>query len=163
MTATRTGHGPRRFGDLARPLLSPALRRQGFAQQEIVTRWADVVGAMLAARSMPERLKFPQGERIDGTLFVRVESSFALEFQHLTPQILDRVNTFYGYRAVSKLVLKQGPLPRPAARPRTTDKPLPAEAEAGLRDSLESMKPGPLKDALVRLGRRVLADEKPPK
>jgi hypothetical protein len=163
MTATRTGHGPRRFSDLARPLLSPALRRQGFAQQEIVTRWSDVVGAMLAARSMPERLKFPQGERVDGTLFIRVESSFALEFQHLTPQILDRVNTFYGYRAVSKLVMKQGPLPRAKVRIAAPDKPLTAEIEAGLRDSLESMKSGPLKDALTRLGRRLLADEKPPK
>lgn len=158
MTKNRTGLGPRRFGDLARPLLSPALRKQGFAQNEIVTRWREVVGALLASRSMPERLRFPQGERIDGTLFIRVESSFALEFQHLTPQILERVNTFYGYRAVAKLVMKQGPIPRPAARPAAAEKPLPAETQAGLESSLEGMKPGPLKDALNRLGRRLLAD-----
>ena len=160
MTDNRTGHGPRRFGDLARPLLSPALRKQGFAQNEIVTRWREVVGALLASRSMPERLRFPQGERIDGTLFIRVESSFALEFQHLTPQILERVNTFYGYRAVAKLVMKQGPIPRPAVRPAAADKPLPAEAHAGLEHSLEGLKSGPLKDALNRLGRRLLADGK---
>ncbi len=162
MTATRTGHGPRRFGDLARPLLSPALRRQGFAQNEIVTRWREVVGPLLASRSMPERLRFPQGERIDGTLFIRVESSFALEFQHLTPQILDRVNTFYGYRAVSRLVMKQGPLPRAAVRRPKAEAPLSPSAETGLRDSLEGLKPGPVKDALARLGRRLLADGKTP-
>ena len=160
MTKNRTGLGPRRFGDLARPLLSPALRKQGFAQNEIVTRWREVVGALLASRSMPERLRFPQGERIDGTLFIRVESSFALEFQHLTPQILERVNTFYGYRAVVKLVMKQGPIPRPAARLSAAEKPLPAAAQAGLESSLEGMKPGPLRDALNRLGRRLLADGK---
>jgi hypothetical protein len=160
MSEHRTGQGPRRFGDLAKPLLSPALRRQGFAQQEIVTRWRDVVGPLLAARSMPERLRFPQGERADGTLFIRVESSFALEFQHLTPQILDRVNTFYGYRAVARLVMKQGPIPRPPPPRGGTAKPLDAAAETGLRDSLEALKPGPLKDALGRLGRRLLADEK---
>lgn len=160
MSDNRTGHGPRRFGDLARPLLSPALRKQGFAQNEIVTRWREVVGPLLASRSMPERLRFPQGERIDGALFIRVESSFALEFQHLTPQILERVNTFYGYRAVAKLVMKQGPIPRPAARASASDKPLPAEVQAGLENSLEGMKPGPLKDALNRLGRRLLADGK---
>ena len=160
MTDNRTGQGPRRFGDLARPLLSPALRKQGFAQNEIVTRWREVVGPLLASRSMPERLRFPQGERIDGTLFIRVESSFALEFQHLTPQILERVNRFYGYRAVVKLVMKQGPIPRPAVRPAAAEKPLAGEAEAGLERSLEGLKPGPLKDALNRLGRRVLADGK---
>ncbi|MEN3974430.1 DciA family protein [Emcibacter sp. SYSU 3D8] len=160
MTNKRSGHGPRRFGDLARPLLSPALRKQGFAQNEIVTRWRDVVGALLASRSMPERLRFPQGERIDGVLFIRVESSFALEFQHLTPQILEKVNTFYGYRAVAKLVMKQGPIPRAAPRPSVTVAALPAETEAGLARSLDTLKPGPLKEALGRLGRRILADGK---
>ncbi|MGE0666660.1 MAG: DUF721 domain-containing protein [Sphingomonadales bacterium] len=160
MTEHRTGHGPRRFGELARPLLSPALRRQGFAQNEIVTRWRDVVGPLLAARSMPERLRFPQGERIDGTLFIRVESSFALEFQHLTPQILERVNTFYGYRAVARMVMKQGPVPRPAATRSEAEPGLDAETEAGLGRSLDGLKPGPVKDALARLGRRLLAEEK---
>lgn len=163
MTDIRTGLGPRRFGDLARPLLSPALRRQGFAQHEIVTRWREIVGALLASRSMPERLKFPQGERLDGTLFIRVESSFALEFQHLTPQILDRVNTYYGYRAVAKLVMKQGPLPRPPPRRADPGRSLGEAGEAELRGSLEGLKPGPVKDALNRLGRRLLAEEKPVK
>ena len=160
MTEHRTGHGPRRFGELARPLLSPALRRQGFAQNEIVTRWQDVVGPLLASRSLPERLRFPQGERLDGTLFIRVESSFALEFQHLTPQILERVNAFYGYRAVAKLVMKQGPVPRPPASRREAEAPLDAETQAGLDHSLDGLKPGPVKDALARLGRRLLAERK---
>jgi hypothetical protein len=160
MTDHRTGYGPRRFGELARPLLSPALRKQGFAQNEIVTRWRDVVGPLLAARSMPERLRFPQGERSGGTLFIRVESSFALEFQHLTPQILERVNTFYGYRAVAKLVMKQGPIPRPAAKAAKPEKPLGPDEAAGLDHSLAGLRPGPVKDALARLGRRLLAEGK---
>ncbi len=160
MSNYRAGGGTRRFAELARPLLSPALRKLGFAQNEIVTRWQDVVGPTLAARSMPERLRFPQGERADGTLVIRVEGSFALEFQHLTPQILDRVNTFYGYRAVAKLVMKQGPVPRPPARAKKAEAPIAAATQAELDHSLEGLKSGPVKDALARLGRRLLADGK---
>ena len=119
-----------------------------------------MVGPLLAARSMPERLRFPQGERLGGTLFIRVEGSFALEFQHLTPQILERVNTFYGYRAVERLVMKQGPIPRPAMRAKRPEMPLGAEDQAGLDRSLEGLKSGPVKDALARLGRRLLAEGK---
>jgi hypothetical protein len=163
MTAHRTAAGPRRFGDLARPLLSPALRRQGFAQHEIVTRWREIVGPLLSARSMPERLRFPSSERTGGTLFIRVESSFALEFQHLTPQILERVNTYYGYRAVTKLILKQGPLPR-RAPPRKASEPALTEAlEQDLSATLRTLRPGPVRDALDRLGRRLLADQNPPR
>ncbi|MBI1179969.1 MAG: DUF721 domain-containing protein [Alphaproteobacteria bacterium] len=163
MTGSRTAGGPRRFGDLARPLLSPALRRQGFAQHEIVTRWRDIVGALLAARSMPERLRFQGAERTGGTLFIRVESSFALEFQHLTPQILDRVNTYYGYRAVTKLILRQGPLPRrPAPRPDQTPE-LTAELRQSLAEALRGVKDGPTREALDRLGRRLLAPHRSPR
>lgn len=161
MTAKRTSTGTRRFGELARPLLTPALRRQGFAQHEIVTRWRDIVGALLASRSLPEKLQFPSAERTGGALFIRVESSFALEFQHLTPQILDRVNTYYGYRAVTKLILKQGPIPRPAPLRRQPPAPLSPEVERDLNESLDALKPGPMRDALARLGRKVLADPSP--
>jgi hypothetical protein len=138
-------------------LLSPAMRRQGFAQNEIVTRWRDVVGPLLAARSLPEKLRFTGDSRGDGTLFVRVDGSFALEFQHLSPQILERVNTFFGYRAVARLVLRQGPLPRAPGRPSAVEPALPAEVEAALQADLAALRPGPIRDALMRLGRRLLA------
>ncbi|MFN3232431.1 MAG: DUF721 domain-containing protein [Alphaproteobacteria bacterium] len=155
---TKKRGGTRRLGDLARPLLTPAFRRQGFAQQEIVTRWREIVGPLLGKRSVPERLNFPRSQRRGGTLSVLVESAFALEFQHLTPQVLDRVNTYYGYAAVEKLVIRQGPLPRErrtAAKPETE---LSEKAAAELQADLADMKPGPARDSLARLGKRLLAD-----
>lgn len=150
---------PRRLGDLARPLLTPSLRRQGFAQHEIVTRWREIVGPLLGDRSLPERLRFPQGTRKGGTLSVLVDSAFALEFQHLTPQILERVNTFYGYTAVEKLVLRQGPVPRPRKKNAPQETTMTAETEADLEKTLADLKPGPLRDTLLRLGKRVLTTE----
>ena len=159
--------GPRSYGDVARKLLTPALRRQGFAQHEIVTRWSTIVGALLGSKSIPERLKFPSQERRGGTLFVRVESAFALEFQHLTPQILDRVNTYYGYTAVEKVVIRQGVLPAHVrkrtesahANPQDT---MSQDAKKDLEDMLTDIPPGPLRDSLTRLGQQLLTASKPP-
>ena len=155
-TASRKRTGQRQLADVARKLLTPALRRQGFAQHEIVTRWPTIVGGLLAAKSLPERLRFNGTERRGGTLFVRVESAFALEFQHLTPQILERVNTYYGYRAVEKVVIRQGVLPpqprRPDSRPEMSE-----EMKKDLTMMLDGVAPGPLRDSLMRLGEHVLA------
>jgi hypothetical protein len=61
------------------------------------------------------RLAFPPGERTDGTLHLRVQGPLALELQHLEPVVLERINGYFGYRAIVKLRIQQGPVPRRAS------------------------------------------------
>ncbi|MBM3502874.1 MAG: DUF721 domain-containing protein [Alphaproteobacteria bacterium] len=120
-------------------LTKGAFRKQGFTQTEILTRWPAIVGETLAEVTAPERLQFHKGG--GATLVVRTEGSFAPELQHLTPLVVERVNTHFGYRAVTKLAIVQGPLPHLAER-RTPSagvddhRPAPeiAEAIAATRD-----------------------------
>lgn len=97
-------------------ITSPALRRRGFAEAAIVTRWEEIVGRPLADHSRPFRVVFPRGERRGGTLHLTVSGAFAPEVEHLSPQIVARINTYFGYRAVDRLHLHHGRLdPRPRA------------------------------------------------
>ena len=100
------GKGARALAALLPKIAEPAIRRRGFTAVEIVTRWEDIVGAALAADCTPERISFPQGARMDGTLHILASGSMALELQHLEPVILDRINTFCGYRAVNRVAIK---------------------------------------------------------
>ena len=117
----------RRPRPLARPLaefldvcLSPSLAAQGFATSDIIMAWAEIVGERLAAFTQPLKIEWkrkaphadPEARPDPATLVIRVESAFALELQHLAPTIIDRVNTYYGWRCIGKLVLKQGPVRR---------------------------------------------------
>ena len=86
------------------------LGRHGLAEGGLVTDWAAVVGATIAERSLPLRLSFTGGERREGTLHVRVSGALALELQHLEPQVLERINGYFGYRAVARLRIHQGPV-----------------------------------------------------
>ncbi len=95
---------------LTSKLVDRALRRKGFAQSEIIKRWPLIVGKELAENSVPLRLKFPYGENMDATLFVRVESAYAPVLLHGSEFIKQHVNAYFGYRAVAKISLKQGPL-----------------------------------------------------
>jgi hypothetical protein len=129
-----------------------ALGRRGFGEAGIVTDWAAIVGETLAGQSLPLKLSFPPGRREEGVLLVRVAGPLAIELQHLAPLVLERVNAYLGYRAVTQLRLRQGPLPeRP--RPPPEEAALPPLAEAELRRQTAAVEDPALREALEGLGR----------
>jgi hypothetical protein len=87
-----------------------AFRRFGFVQSSIVSRWNEIVGSRYADVSMPESIRFPAGKKADGTLELVVEGAHAVMMQHVIPEIIERVNRFFGYSAVARVKLRQGPV-----------------------------------------------------
>jgi hypothetical protein len=147
---------PRLLADLLHKTLGDAFAKQGFASTELVTRWTDIVGTEIAAHSQPERIQWPRpiaGQPPQpGTLVLRVEGPTAIEIQHLSGIILERVNRFFGWQAVGGLRLRQAPLTR---KPRT-DQPSPAlESAAHIAAGLSAIADDELRDALARLGAAV--------
>ena len=106
-------------------VFSDAYAKQGFAARELVTRWAEIAGPEIAAHSEPLKMQWPrpvEGQPQEpATLVLRVEGPMALEIQHTSDVILERVNRFFGWSAVGRLALRQAPLSRrdrPARRRR---------------------------------------------
>jgi hypothetical protein len=128
------------------------LGRHGLAEGGLVTDWAAIVGQTIAERSLPLRLSFTGGERREGTLHVRVSGALALELQHLEPQVLERINGYFGYRAVGRLRIHQGPVPGPPTPHPPPVPPPTAEAEAEIGDLLSSVEDDGLREALRGLG-----------
>ena len=95
-------------GEVAK-VAGPVLGKRGFATAQLVTQWEAVVGAEWAQKLGPERLDFPRGERQGGTLRLRAAPGAALEAQHCTPLLLERINGFFGYRAIERIMFVQGP------------------------------------------------------
>jgi hypothetical protein len=135
-------------------VFSDAYARRGFATRELVTRWAEIAGSEVAAHSEPIKIQWPrpvEGQpQQSATLVLRVEGPAALEIQHASDVILQRVNRFFGWNAVGRLALRQAPLsrriPRKATRP-------PDEAEvASVAETLSSIEDDGLRAALARLG-----------
>ena len=115
-----------------------AFRRFGFVQSSVVSRWPEIVGPAHARVSLPQAIRFARGERADGILDLLVEPAHATILQHLVPEIIERVNRFFGYRAVARVKLKQGaigeaaPADAPPAPPAL--RPVPFELGDSLRD-----------------------------
>ena len=143
----------RPLADLVRRTLADTFARQGFASIELVTHWNDIVGAEIAAHCEPLRLKWPRGGDVEApepaTLVLRVEGPIAIEIQHLAPVILERVNQFFGWRAVGRLALRQAPLAR---RPARQVRPAPDPQAAARIAATLDIGDEDLRNALARLG-----------
>jgi hypothetical protein len=144
---------PRPLADIASRTLADAFARQGFASTELVTRWADIVGNEIAVHAEPIRMQWPR--RTDpeapepATLVLRVEGPVAIEIQHQSGVIIERVNRFFGWRAVGRIALRQAPLARrPARRPPAPPDPA---VIARIAKGLNVADPA-LREALARLG-----------
>lgn len=132
-----------------------ALLRRGFAAARVVSDWPEIVGPALADGSLPERLI--RDRHGDGaTLVIRVRPAAALELQHWTPQVIERINSRFGFRAVTRLKLMQGPVsPRhrpPPHRPQALDPAVERQLDAALAPLCDDT----VREALRRLGRAVL-------
>lgn len=142
-------------------IAQPVLGKRGLGEAQLVAQWAAIVGAELADQLSPDRLSFPRGERREGTLRLRVASGWALQVQHREPQLIERINAFFGYRAVAKLALVQAP-PASAGPPaRPAPRPLAAGEHQALDRRLEDIEDPALREALRRLGAAVIGSAKP--
>ncbi|NJC05232.1 hypothetical protein GGQ97_001025 [Sphingomonas kaistensis] len=156
--APRSGR-MRAAGDLALGVGGMAFKKFGFVQGAVVSRWTEIVGERYARVSTPESIRFPAGKKSGGTLTLAVDGAHAPLLQHLAPMIMERVNQFFGYEAVVKVVFRQGGRPRPSAKPaRPAPAPVPRELGQGLREipDLE------LRTMLENLAGKIAAADGPP-
>lgn len=135
--------GPARaVADLVPQIGRTAFRKFGFVQSSVVIRWEEIVGPRHAQICAPESIRFPggpaRGEKRAGTLNLVVEPAHAPLIQHVIPEIIARVNRFFGYEAVASVRMRQGAV-QPAhaespPREAPTLRPIPLELGESLRD-----------------------------
>ena len=149
--------GPKSVAGLVGKITKPAFARRGFGEGALLTEWDNIVGSHLANHTCPERVVRDRSpEASGGVLHLRVDSgALAMEIQHLETQIIERINAYYGYKAIDRLRMTQGPLPKRAEKQETPLPALDTQEEKDLENRLSSVGDDDLKEALDRLGHAV--------
>ena len=151
------GSGPRALAAVLNKVTRPIFGKRGFAGGAVVTEWPTIVGPHLAAHTVPERIAYQGAGRDHGVLHLRVNSgALATELQHLEPQLLERINGYFGYRSVERLRIVHGPLPPAEAPLKPAPRALDRSEEKDLAARLAGIKDDDLRAALDALGRVVV-------
>jgi hypothetical protein len=133
------GGEARAVSDLMPEIGRAAFRRFGFVQSSIVSRWDEIVGPRYANVSCPESIRFSAGKKAEGTLELVVEGAHAAMMQHVVPEIIDRVNRFFGYSAVARVKIRHGVVNRKPAPPTAKAPPMLKPVSFELGDSLKEI------------------------
>lgn len=156
----------RRYSSLPTPLhkaleaaTRTVFRKHGIAESRLITEWPQIAGEVLAGKTLPKRLSFAKGQRDNGTLHLTVAPGWALEVQHLEPIILEKIATFFGYRAVAKIHITQAPLPIAQKRRKQEAAPLSADKQQLLHQLTDNVADAELRAALESLGSAMMREK----
>lgn len=139
--ADRHPYGPRPVGALVAAITRPAFRKRAPAAAQVLADWAAIVGPALAAVAAPRRLAA-------GTLTLACSGPIALELQHLSGELIGRINGHLGRIVVERLRFVQD------ATPQRIPAPAPPKRQSAAAP-VPGLPPGGLHDALAALGRAV--------
>ncbi len=161
------------LADLVGKAMTPVCRKRGFATVDVVASWPDIVGERYGERVLPERLIWPRQSEDAGlsdgsapkpaTLVVHTDGPTALRLSHETQQIIERINTFYGWAAVGRIKIVQRPVSIRRKQTKAPLRDLTQDEEQRLEARLANVEHDGLKRALARLGSQVIARENPDK
>ncbi len=164
--APRRGYkrGIVQISEVANGLIDPVLAKRAGINTMLLGSWDEIAGAEFAECTRPERITWPRrasemtgegGGHQPGVLTIACEGARALFLSHQQGEIIQRINGFFGFPAVSQMKIVQKPVSTHASR-RPKPRPLTGEAARHLDDLVDGIEGDALKAALKRLGTAVL-------
>ncbi|MBD8893035.1 DUF721 domain-containing protein [Roseibium litorale] len=152
------------LSDLVSKAMTPACRKRGFASVDILAAWPDIVGERYGERVQPQRLIWPRqtGHESDlnaepATLVVHTDGATALLLTHEMPQIIQRINTFYGWAAVGRIKIVQKPVEVRHRQQRPALRRLSSDEMSRIDETVSGVANDRLREALKKLGAQVVA------
>lgn len=154
----------RKFSGLAtlapeiRAITKKALGARGFAGSDILEYWEDIVGTDLARGIAPQKLSFEKDNRTRGTLVVKsAGGAFAMLFEHQKDRVIQRINAFFGYPAVSRIKIIQGALKLKSDPIKLRPKPIPKEELEILEEKVGIIEDEELRERAFKIGQALLS------
>jgi protein-disulfide isomerase len=149
--------GFRAIGGLAQRLTSDIAKGRGKGRgvsvAQLKAEWSAIVGADLARLTEPDAVLAGRGGKSGKALRLRVAGAAALEIQHQSRLVVERVNGYFGHKFIDEIRLVQGAIQRaPAAQPLRQPDP---QAVQRMSAKVAEVQDPDLRAALARLGARI--------
>jgi hypothetical protein len=150
--------GLRPLGFCIDKAIAPVLKQRGFAESRLLTDWALIIGEQLASQTCVERIRFPKQGHIDGVLYVKVyHSGLVTELVYMEPILIEKIATYFGYRAVEKIKWMLHPGYNKKQQKTFKQAPIASDvAQQKIRIMLDNIDDDGVKTSLNKLGMHVL-------
>ena len=97
--------GLRPFSSSIPKTLKKYLKKGGYNYSSIVDNWTKMVSKKISESCYPITVKMSK-EMKDGTLVLNVLHGKELEIEYSKKEIIDKINSFFGYNCINQIILK---------------------------------------------------------
>ena len=159
---------PQLIGDTIRKINRNFTSKFGRMEFIIQSKWPEIAGSYFADFSEPNSIsKVPNYENELGEkiykyhLNVSVAPGAALEFQHFKDTIIEKINSYLGYKAIIDLRINQNYIPNvnnSVSKMNMTK--LTKDEKTKISDKVEDLSNKDLKESLIDLGKNIAKDSK---
>lgn len=152
----------KKVNSLLSKITEDVFQEHGFAAAAIILEWEEIIGRDFAQFCEPIKIVFgrPQ-QRSHGLLHIRVIGAMAVAISHYEEMIINRINQYFGYRAVNRVRIAQNVLSLEPREKKTKkiEESINELDKRLLKEAVSSIEGEALQNALFRLGCKVLAHD----
>ena len=127
----------------------------------MLSKLAQCLGSLFADHSVPHKsvritVDFNECDEsiYKNFLHVRVSPAAAVEFQHYKDTIIEKINSFFGYKAITDLRLQQNFIPNKKImrNAEASNQAISEEEKISIKSEIENIKNKDLEKSIVNLG-----------
>lgn len=97
----RNGHQP--IAQLSKNILENIAKQNGLSDFNLFLEWNSIVGEYFGKLAHPKKITFPPNKKNHGVLHIKTTSYGVTLVQHSKEQLISKINTYFGYKAVSDI------------------------------------------------------------
>ena len=160
---------PKKIGETLANVNKNYSNRFGKIEFLILSKWTQIVGSFFADHSEPDKISRISEEfnEFDEPIYknflhVRVSPAAAVEFQHYKGTIIEKINSFFGYKAITDLRLQQNFIPEKkiVRNEDVTNQAISEEEETSIKSEIDNIKNKDLEKSIVNLGASIKREER---
>jgi len=160
---------PKKIGETLTKVNKNYSSKFGKIEFLILSKWSQIVGTFFADHSEPDKISRitenlnELNEPIyKNFLHVRVSPAAAVDFQHYKDTIIEKINSFFGYKAITDLRLQQNFIPKikPKKNIDLFDQDLSEEEKESIKSEMDIIQNKELEKSIVNLGASIKREDK---
>ena len=160
---------PKKIGETLARINKNYSSKFGKIEFLILSKWTQIVGIFFADHSEPDKIsriteEFNEFDEpiYKNFLHVRVTPAAAVEFQHYKDTIIEKINSYFGYKAISDLRLQQNFVPKKKIKNSINlyDQDLSEEEKASIKSEINNIKDKELEKSIVNLGASIKREDR---
>jgi len=127
----------------------------------LIEHWEEIVGQNYAKNTQPHKILFSKNRnQAGGTLVIKLPKGLTMEFEFLINQIKERINSFFGYKAITKIIFDPYYTKEEEKECNIKEKQLSKSDISEVKNTIKDIENKELREALEVLGKSIILEDK---